>query len=159
MTELSIGELDSLVLKAYRGSGFSWGLSQEAGRAAAWMAMHGLPAAKCFTELLQKTDGLERTALTPETNTGNWSNFTSLVCPAGNSGCCPVIAGTMLSDFGWTVGSKLRLSSVYSPLILIPFVSFCAKSARTALRVSIDEVSIYLTADPSGNLPTLSLNW
>jgi len=147
MTELSIGELDSLVLKAYRGSGFSWGLSQEAGRAAAWMAMHGLPAAKCFTELLQKTDGLERTALTPETNTGNWSNFTSLVCPAGNSGCCPVIAGTMLSDFGWTVGSKLRLSSVYSPLILIPFVSFCAKSARTALRVSIDEVSIYLTAD------------
>ena len=65
MTELSIGELDSLVLKAYRGAGFSWGLSQDAGRAAAWMAMRGLPAAECFAELLQQTDGLEHSALTP----------------------------------------------------------------------------------------------
>ena len=144
MTELSIGELDSLVLKAYRGAGFSWGLSQEAGRAAAWMAMRGLPAANCFAELLQKTDGLGHSALTPEAPDGNWSNCNGL---DSSTACCPVIVGTMLSDFGWTVGGELTLCPVYSPLILIPFVSLCAKASGTALCINIDDAVINLMAD------------
>ena len=57
MTELSIGELDSLVFKAYRGAGFSWGMAQEAGFAASWLARHGLPAASYFDILLRQIDG------------------------------------------------------------------------------------------------------
>ncbi len=140
MTELSIGELDALVFKAYRGAGFSWGLSQEAGRAAAWMAMCGLPAAGSFAELLYQTNGIEHSTLTPVMADGNWRS-------SAGSGCCPVITGTMLSDFGWTQGRKLTLSAVYVPLILAPFVSVCAASAGTALCVSSGDVSIVLMAN------------
>lgn len=147
MTELSIGEIDSLVLKAYRGAGFSWGLSQEAGRAAAWMAMRGLPAAKCFAELLQQTDGLEHATLTPEIPDGNWSNVRSLGIPSCGSAFCPIIVGTMLSDFGWISGGELTLGSVYSSLIMIPFVSACAESAGIALCVNVGEESFLLMAN------------
>jgi len=143
MTELSIGELDSLVFKAYRGAGFSWGLSQEAGRAAAWMAIRGLPAARCFAELLQQTDGVEHSQLTPELVDGDWSNTNDPDSPTS----CPVITGTMLSDFGWSYGGELILYSVYSPLIILPFVSNCAKSAGVALGVKGGGSSITLMAD------------
>ena len=163
MTELSIGELDSLVLKAYRGAGFSWGLSQDAGRAAAWMAMRGLPAAECFAELLQQTDGLEHSALTPVISDGNWNNVSvppGSVTSSANSPahtlhsaldkrpiCCPVIAGSILSDFGWSTDRELIRCTVYSPLILIPFVSLCAETSGTALSVCIRDESINLMAN------------
>ncbi|NEY91333.1 DUF3726 domain-containing protein [Tabrizicola oligotrophica] len=42
---LSLSELRSLVTKAARGAGLSWGLAEEAGWAAEWLARRGLPAA------------------------------------------------------------------------------------------------------------------
>ena len=147
MTELSIGELDSLILKAYRGAGFSWGMAQEAGRAAGWMALRGLPAADCFAELLQHTDGLGHSVLTPAIDTASRSGISKDA--SEGPVCCPVIAGTVLSDFGTTGSGESSTVCVYSPLILIPFVSACAESAGTALSISTvtGESSIYLSAD------------
>lgn len=48
MTEdvaLAYSELRSLITKAARGAGMSWGLAEEAGWAAEWLARRGLPAA------------------------------------------------------------------------------------------------------------------
>lgn len=42
---LSLSELRSLVTKATRGAGLSWGLAEEAGWAAEWLARHRMPAA------------------------------------------------------------------------------------------------------------------
>ena len=39
---LSQNEIEQLCLKAARGAGMSWGLAEEAGFAAAWLAMRGL---------------------------------------------------------------------------------------------------------------------
>lgn len=53
MTEtvtLALSELRALVTKAARGSGLSWGLAEEAGWAAEWLARQGLPAAEWATE-------------------------------------------------------------------------------------------------------------
>ncbi len=52
MTEtvtLALSELRSLVTKAARGAGLSWGLAEEAGWAAEWLARRGLPAAEWAT--------------------------------------------------------------------------------------------------------------
>lgn len=43
--DLSHSELRSLVTKAARGAGLGWGLAEEAGWAAEWLARRGLPAA------------------------------------------------------------------------------------------------------------------
>lgn len=52
MTEpvtLALSELRSLITKAARGAGLSWGLAEEAGWAAEWLAQRGLPAADWAT--------------------------------------------------------------------------------------------------------------
>lgn len=46
---LALSELRSLVTKAARGAGLSWGLAEEAGWAAEWLARRGLPAADWAT--------------------------------------------------------------------------------------------------------------
>lgn len=42
--DMAMSELRSLVTKAARGAGLSWGLAEEAGWAAEWLARRGLPA-------------------------------------------------------------------------------------------------------------------
>lgn len=149
MADLSIGELDSLIMKAFRGAGFSWGLAQEAGRAAAWMAMQQLPAAECFASLLRHTDGNAATQLFPKLDDG--------ICLASNSPRCPVLTGSVISDIGWVVGSeggigkagqaKIGPGDVYSPLILLPFVAHCAKSASVVLCVRFDNIDHLIGSD------------
>jgi hypothetical protein len=52
MTEtvtLALSELRGLITKAARGAGLSWGLAEEAGWAAEWLARRGMPAADWAT--------------------------------------------------------------------------------------------------------------
>jgi Protein of unknown function (DUF3726) len=61
MTEtvtLALSELRSLITKAARGAGLSWGLAEEAGWAAEWLARRGMPAADWATAwLAARMDG------------------------------------------------------------------------------------------------------
>jgi hypothetical protein len=58
--DLSLSELRSLVTKAARGAGMSWGLAEEAGWAAEWLARRGMPAAPWATAWLQdRLNGLQ----------------------------------------------------------------------------------------------------
>jgi hypothetical protein len=50
---LALSELRALVTKAARGAGLAWGLAEEAGWAADWLARRGLPAADWATLWLQ----------------------------------------------------------------------------------------------------------
>lgn len=56
--ELSLSELRSLITKAARGAGLSWGPAEEAGWAAEWLARRGIPAAVPATHwLAARVDG------------------------------------------------------------------------------------------------------
>lgn len=61
MTEsvtLALSEIRSLITKAARGAGLSWGLAEEAGWAAEWLARRGMPAADWATVwLAARMDG------------------------------------------------------------------------------------------------------
>ena len=46
---VSLNEIESTALKASRGAGYHWGLAEEAGQAARWLAMRGLPWLKPLT--------------------------------------------------------------------------------------------------------------
>lgn len=48
-TTLALSELRNLITKAARGAGLAWGLAEEAGWAAEWLARRGLPAADWAT--------------------------------------------------------------------------------------------------------------
>jgi hypothetical protein len=118
----AIGEVEALVLKAYRGAGFTWGMAQEAGKAAGWLSRRRLPAIDAFASLLSRTAEQDHSALAPDVDVQAlpevWSGRSGLLCP--------VITGVLLSDLGALLAedeSVIRLESVAAPLILLPFVA------------------------------------
>lgn len=126
MLDYSIGEIDSLVLKAYRGAGFSWGMAQEAGAAAGWLSENGYPAIDQFARLLPQIDGCAHADLLPAVV--NSSRVPERVCP--------VVAGCALTD-GALCGDgviSIAIESVVSPIILLPFaVRFAATVGQVLL--------------------------
>jgi hypothetical protein len=49
---LSLAEIDALCRKAARGAGCPWGMAEEAGKAARWLASYGLPGPEALAGLL-----------------------------------------------------------------------------------------------------------
>jgi hypothetical protein len=47
---VSLNDIESTALKAARSAGYGWGLAEEVGRSARWLAMRGLPWLKPLTE-------------------------------------------------------------------------------------------------------------
>ncbi len=119
MLDLSIGELDALVVKAYRGAGFSWGYAQEAGATAAWLAMRGLPSAVPFALLLPSIEDVHSADLSPvNRDPDSWSGSGKYLCP--------VITGCVLSDFGLAEvakGAALTIHSLLYPVLLVPAIA------------------------------------
>lgn len=147
MLDYSIGEVESLVLKAYRGAGFSWGLAQEAGNAAAWMAVHGLPALDEFAHLLEHIDRQVTGTLTPLI-----SDKTCWVNPSKQ--LCPVITGAAFSESNldaFDLNQGLIIQSVYQPIILVPFIAQSAKLLQRDLVLQFQEVEILCGKKGSGH--------
>ena len=83
--DLSMSELSALVLRATKGSGFSWGEADEAADACVWLAQMG---AECVGPLLDVL--LDKTSCSPDINVAVWE---------GKSVICPLRAGIILRDF------------------------------------------------------------
>ena len=88
---LSQNEVEQLCLKAARGAGMSWGIAEEAGFAAAWLAMRGLDGPGALLSRLQAAGGQA------------WQEIRPVVAPGrfrpGDGGClCPIALGATLED-------------------------------------------------------------
>lgn len=138
MQELSIGELEALVLKACRGAGYSWGLSQDAGRAASWLAVRGLPSADLFAAFLHQIDATDPIAIAPRGLSPKVND---------DSPRCPIATGALISDYGLSVDESINVGSVYAPAILIPFVASCAKTAGIGLCMRCDRTETTFCSD------------
>lgn len=141
-TILSLGEIDSLCLKAARGAGFSWGLAQEAGRAARALAAWRLPGVEALAAHLAEIDG-DVARYAPSRNGEAWS------CAAGAH--CPISLGAALSDFSDVLTEgPTEIGSVRHPILLLPFLRMIAEY-RTA-RVVLVSVTGRVEMPPSGPL-------
>lgn len=96
---VSLNEIESTVLKAARGAGYSWGLAEEAAAAARWLALWDLPWHSNLTAVLSREAAAERDA-------GAASN--------------PLLAGIACADRPATFdGDSLVLPRVYAPIWLV----------------------------------------
>ncbi len=139
----SLNELEALSRKAARGAGYSWGLSEEAGRATRWLCARGFAGAEALVRLLDWRDLRDHDATVPELHAQHWD--------AGDEGTCPIVAGTLLSDgVGEVSPEALRLEGVREPLLLLPFVAWRAEASGDALAVSLDGLSYAVL--PEGTL-------
>lgn len=89
MTELSNSEIRALAGKAARGAGHAWGIAEEAGWAAEWLARRDLPAAEWLCAWLEEPPG-----------------------PG-----CPLVAGLALAEGGGLSEGALRVPGLLLPFL------------------------------------------
>ena len=122
MIDASLNEVEALAAKAARGAGLSWGLCEETGKAARWLAACGIDWSPSLIALLSMHDELRRP-----------------LDPHADRALSPLLAGTYIADLG--LGGA-TLANVAHPLWLLPFASHIAAAGGAAVRVSWNGLSI-----------------
>ncbi len=125
---VSLSEVDAMCRKAARGAGMSWGLAEEAGRAARALAALGQDGPGALLAAIDAMDG-NVAAHMPHVGPPEWSS------PADR--LCPVATGAALSDRASTIaaGGSVRLGPVLSPLLLVPFLCMAARGVGASFRL------------------------
>jgi hypothetical protein len=142
---LSQNEIAQLCLKAARGAGMSWGLAEEAGYAAAWMAGRGLDGPGAL--LAQLRDAMGRP----------WREICPVVAPGAfraedGGGLCPIALGSALCDHAGlpetdTEKTALRVGPVNHPVLLLAFLADLARARGGSVRLVWPRGTVVLTAD------------
>jgi len=102
-----------------------WGLAEEAAAAVCWLEQNQITAIQPFVDLLLANEGGDVTRL-----------------PAA----CPVLTGAYLSDLRGTnlSGDPLKISSLSSPILLVPFLVWVANDLQRPLRVRWGQVQVHV---------------
>ncbi|MEX3015941.1 DUF3726 domain-containing protein [Gymnodinialimonas hymeniacidonis] len=119
--DLSLGEVQSLALKATRGAGRSHGMAEEAAFAVRWLVERGQDGAGALATLLQATDGVAEG--------------------------CPIATGAALSDAGALQGGMQV--KVHCPLLLAPFLVALA-DAEAGVSLAVDDQVVQVGAGGIG---------
>jgi hypothetical protein len=142
---LSQNEIEQLCLKAARGAGMSWGLAEEAGFAAAWLATRGLDGPGALLAQLRVGQGR------------SWREICPVIAPgrfrAADGGClCPIALGAALCDHARLPETSLaetavRVGPVDHPVLLLPFLADFARTRREGVRLVWSRGAVLLTAE------------
>lgn len=103
----SLNESQALAHKAARGSGYDWGVAEEAGQVVRWLLAHSLPGADALLDVCEA-----RSQSAPET--------------------CPFTIGCALSD-GLIGIADFGCRTVMSPLLILPFLAWTAEREKMSL--------------------------
>jgi len=131
---VSFNEIETMGKRAARGAGMTFGLADEAGKAARWLAVHGLPGPEKLADLLDQQDGVEHAQLAPTATDGTWE------APGGR--LCPLVAGAALCDRAAELagGREITLGAVSHPMLLAWDVSTASSLIGQNLELVWDDV-------------------
>jgi hypothetical protein len=137
----SLNEIEVMGKRAARGAGFSWGLAEEAGKAARWLTVHDLPGPEVLAELLTRNDGGNYDDLAPATVDGLWL--------ARSGRLCPLVSGAALCDRASEIasGQTIELGPTAYPVLLLPYAAAAAKLTGVALELSWADVRVELSSE------------
>lgn len=136
----ALNEVEAMARKAARGAGYSWGMADEAGRAARWLCAHGIDGVAALTKVLTRADGQDTSRMAPRTLRGDWRAEAAQICP--------LMAGAALSDsvFDWA-GADKRIENIIAPIMLLPFAAYAAR--QLAGTVTIEWTGVRVVTDGS----------
>ncbi len=137
----SLNEIEAMGKRAARGVGLAWGLAEEAGKAARWLTVRGLPGVSLLADVLAWSDRRDYAELTPADVDGAWQ------APAGP--LCPLITGAALCDRADEIagGRVFELGETAQPLLLAPYVAGAAKLTGVTMSIAWDNVVITISKD------------
>ena len=139
----SLNEIETMGKRAARGAGLSWGLAEEAGKAARWLTGRGMPGPEMLAELLARNDGKNPEELGPVSTGGVWRSRSGWLCP--------LVAGAALCDRAGEIaaGRIFELGPTACPVLLAPYAAGAAALAGVsvglswlAVEIAVDEGTI-----------------
>lgn len=135
---VSLNEIEAMAKRATRGAGHPWGFAEEAGKAARWLAGHGLGGAEQLAALLTENDGAAYGELVPISGDGVWR--------AGSGRLSPLIAGAALSDRASEIaaGREINIGPIAFPLLLAPYAAAAARLTGATFELTWAGVEIIL---------------
>ncbi|MFD0858868.1 DUF3726 domain-containing protein [Roseovarius aquimarinus] len=126
----ALSEIEGLARKAARGAGFSWGMAEEAGKAARWLAGIGLPGPEVLADFLEAYDRTPHSEMRPrDTGIDRWT--------AAGGVICPISAGCALCDLAQddAPSRDIDIENCAYPLLLLPFVRAAAEDGAQSERL------------------------
>lgn len=122
---LTLAETESYLRKAARACGLDWGIAEEAGKAARWLAAFNLPGPEIMLAHLQQLKAKDYQSFIPDCSDEPWRASGSLLCP--------IITGATLADRSAQMleGREFKLGPTAYPLLLAATVGQAARCHRT----------------------------
>ena len=127
---VTLAEVESSLRKAARAIGLDWGIAEEAGKAARWLAAFGLPGPEFMLAHLQQIEGNDYSSFIPDCNLEPWQSTAGILCP--------VISGAAIADRSARLltGKQFTLGSTAFPLLLAATVGQAARCHRSVFTSS-----------------------
>lgn len=129
---LTLAEIESYLRKAARASGFDWGLAEEAGKSARWLAAFNLPGPETMLRHLESIEYADYSTFAPDCNLHPWQASGGLLCPVITGAALADRAGQMLA------GRPLKLGRSAFPLLLAASLGQAARHHETAFTACWD---------------------
>lgn len=137
---VSLTEIDAMGRKAARGAGFSWGMAEEAGRAARWLSAWRLPGPETLLAALEALDGaVARYAPSPD----------GPIWQADAGVLCPIAAGAALCDRAGALarGSAVCLGPVIAPALMVPPLFWAARDLGVTIGLHGGGIALFATPE------------
>lgn len=137
----SLNEIEAMGKRAARGGGHSWGIAEEAGKAARWLTAQGLPGPEELADILTVNDDKNYDEIAPASVEGEWT--------AAAGQLCPLTAGATLTDRASEIaaGREMHLGPTAQPLLLAPYAAAVAKLANVAVSLTWEGARMAFTPE------------
>ena len=134
--KVTLAEIEFYMRKAARAIQLDWGICEEAGKAARWLAAFDLPGPELLLKHLQVIEGRDYADFIPDCDRRVWQARGGLICP--------LIGGAALADRSakTLAGSVFELADVSCPLLLAATVGQAARCHQTVFTTSWADVSV-----------------
>ena len=134
--KVTLAEVESHVRKASQATGLGWGLAEEAGKAARWLAAFDLPGPEIALAHLQQLEGKQYKKYFPANIDARWQ--------AHGDYLCPIVSGTALADRAGLLltGLEFNLGEIAYPLLLVATIGQAARCHKTSFTTSWGEIRV-----------------
>jgi len=134
--KVTLAEIEFYLRKAARAVQLDWGICEEAGKAARWLAAFNLPGPEILLGHLQQIEGKNYRDFIPDCSKPVWQSESGTICP--------VIGGAALADRSTQMleGKVFELENVACPLLLAATVGQAARCHQTVFTTSWAGVSV-----------------